>query len=48
MTFWFHRTVLAHSWLTAVTTCFEQNITLERESLVRGHGNDAYKHDIFR
>ena len=39
MTFWFHEMFLAHSWLTVVTTFFEQTSTLERESLVRGDGN---------
>ena len=30
---------LAHSWLTAVTTCFEQSSTFGGESLVRSHEN---------
>ena len=33
------RNVLAHSWLTAVTTCFEQFHTFEGESFVRCHEN---------
>ena len=33
------RNVLAHSWLTAVTTCFEQSHTFEGGSFVRGHEN---------
>ena len=41
MTFWFHGMFLTHSWLTAVTVCFEQSSIFESESLVRGHENVA-------
>ena len=41
MTFWSHGMFLNHSWLTAVTVCFEQSNIFESESLVRGHENVA-------
>lgn len=41
MTFWSHGMFLNHSWLTALTVCFEQSSIFESESLVRGHENVA-------